>query len=180
MACSSILPNEPRPIFQVSTKATLLIVGQAPGRKAHETSKPFNDLSGDRLRDWLGIDRVTFYDSSRVALLPMAFCFPGSGTYGDRPPPPRCAELWRTKYETLMPDIRLTVACGRYAVDYYCARGTGQALAQIVKNWRQLPNDLMVLPHPSPRNNGWIKTNKWFEQDVLPELQRRVNSALDL
>ena len=177
-ACEAILPQEPRPIFQVSDTATLLIAGQAPGIKAHDSNLPFNDRSGDRLRDWLGIDRAVFYDASRVILLPMAFCYPGTATYGDYPPPSQCAELWRTKYLSLLTNIKLTVACGTYAVRWYYKQYKTQKLSELVRRWHDFPNDVIALPHPSPRNNGWLRRNPWFEQEVLPELRTRVLKAL--
>ena len=177
-ACEAILPQDPRPIFQVSNTATLLIAGQAPGIKAHESNLPFNDRSGDRLRDWLGINRTAFYDASRVILLPMAFCYPGSATYGDLPPPPQCAELWRTKYLSLLTNVKLTVACGTYAVRWYYNQDKTQNLSKLVRRWGDFPKDIIALPHPSPRNNGWLKRNPWFEQEVLPELRTRVMDVL--
>lgn len=177
-ACEAILPQDPRPIFQVSDSATLLIAGQAPGIKAHDSNLPFNDRSGDRLRDWLGIDRTVFYDASRVVLLPMAFCYPGTAAYGDLPPPPQCAALWRTKYLSLLTNVKLTVACGTHAVRWYYKQSKTQNLSKVVRSWRDFPKNVIALPHPSPRNNGWLKRNPWFEQEVLPELQTRVSEVL--
>ena len=177
-ACETILPHSPRPIFQVGPSATLLIAGQAPGIKAHESNLPFNDRSGDRLRNWLGIDRATFYDPTQVVLLPMAFCYPGTGRYGDLPPPAQCAKLWRTKYLSMLTNIKLTVACGTYAVHWYCNAYKEQNLTELVRRWSALPDNIFALPHPSPRNNGWLKNNPWFEKEVLPVLQTRVQDVL--
>lgn len=177
-ACKGILPHAPRPIFQVTDSASLLIAGQAPGIKAHDSYMPFNDRSGDRLRDWLGIDKSTFYDSRQVALLPMAFCYPGTAGFGDLPPPPQCAKLWRTKYLALLTNIKLTVVCGTYAVHWYYSADKKRNLAELVRDWRDFPKSIIALPHPSPRNNGWLKSNLWFEQEVVPELRTRVGDAL--
>ena len=177
--CVSVLPQVPRPVFQVSQSAKLLIAGQAPGLAAHNTGIPFNDRSGIRLREWLGVDADTFYDASRVNLLPMAFCYPGTGDYGDLPPPKQCAKLWRTKILNQLPNVELTVVCGGHALTWYFQEKQYNSLTEIVRNWRQLPSEILVLPHPSPRNNGWLKNNKWFEMEVLPELKQRVASILD-
>lgn len=138
---------------------------------------PFDDVSGDRLRDWLGIERDVFYDPSRIAILPMAFCFPGSGTGGDLPPPPICAETWRTRLLALLPDIGLTVLLGRYALDWHLPDADGP-LTETVAGWRRHWPSVLPLPHPSPRNGAWFKRNPWFEAEVLPALRARVAELL--
>ena len=166
-------------MFQANELSKILIVGQAPGKLAHETHLPFNDLSGDRLRTWLGIDRSTFYDPEHIALLPMAFCYPGTGIYGDLPPPKICAKMWRSKFLAKLTNIRLTITCGVYAAKWHVRESRASSLTEIVKRWQELPSNLIALPHPSPRNNGWLKQNSWFEGDVLPVLKERVAWALN-
>jgi len=175
--CSAHLPLGPRPVFQVQTSARILIASQAPGRKAHETGQTFNDISGDRLRTWLGLGRDEFYDPARVAILPMGFCFPGTGTSGDLPPRPECAPLWRARLLAPLANLQLTLAIGQYAVSWHLPNERG-SLAQIVGRWRQHWPRLVPMPHPSPRNIRWLKQNPWFEQEVLPELRSRIAAIL--
>ena len=177
-ACATELPLGPRPVLQLGRKARLVIAGQAPGVRVHETGVPFNDPSGDRLRDWLGIDRATFYDAQRVALLPMAFCYPGTGKSGDVPPPPRCARLWRERLLAQLDDARLTLVIGQYAIAWHLGKERKRTLTATVAAWADYGEAIMPLPHPSPRNNIWLKRNPWFEAEVLPTLRRRVSRAL--
>ncbi len=179
-ACTACdrLPLGPRPIFQASASARILIAGQAPGRVAHGQGRPFDDLSGDRLRDWLGIDRAAFYDSSRIALVPMGFCYPGTEKGADLPPRPECAARWREKLLGAMPDIELTILLGRYALDWHLPEARGAALTKAVEGWRVHFPRLVPLVHPSPRNIGWLKRNPWFETDVIPALRERVATLL--
>ncbi len=175
--CTEQLELGPRPILQVSTKAKILIAGQAPGTKVHATGIPFNDPSGDRLREWMGIDRDVFYDPDQIALLPMGFCYPGKGKSGDLPPIPLCAETWRSKLLGLMPQIELTLVVGQYAIGWHVEQ-PAKTLTATVQNWRDQGDRLLPLPHPSPRNNIWLKKNPWFEAEVVPHLRSRVAHLL--
>lgn len=163
--------------MQASTKARLLVVGQAPGRKVHETGIPFNDPSGDRLRAWLGIDRDTFYNEQQVALIPMGFCFPGTGRSGDLPPRKECAEAWRSDLLEQLMDVRLTLVLGQYATRWHLPDEKG-SLTEIVSRWRRWAPTTFVAPHPSPRNQLWLKRNPWFEEELLPALRARVSKVL--
>ena len=175
--CEDILPLGPRPMVQSSEAARVLIVGQAPGIRVHETGIPFNDPSGDRLRDWMGIDRSSFYDDQQIALVPMGFCFPGTGRYGDVPPPPICAQTWRQNLLDRMPDVRLTLVLGQHAHKWHLPK-KHKTLTDNVRAWESYGNDLVPLPHPSPRNNIWLKKNPWFADQLLPVLKVRVEDAL--
>jgi len=176
--CAPHLPLGPRPIVQLHPAARILLVSQAPGRRVHATGVPFDDPSGDRLRDWLGLDRATFHDPRRVAILPMGFCHPGRGRGGDLPPRPECAPLWHPRVLPHLRRVRLAVAIGRYAVAHYLAR-CGRNLTEVVRNWRSLPPPWLAVPHPSPRNGPWPLAHPWFGTEVLPELRRRVRLALE-
>ena len=177
--CSEYLPLDPRPVFQISKSAKILIVGQAPGRKVHESGIPFDDASGDRLRDWLGINRETFYDANRVAILPMGFCFPGTGKSGDLPPRPECAVAWRSKILGELSKVSLTLVIGQYAMNWHLGPRMKSTLTETIHSWREYQPNFLPLPHPSPRNNIWLKRNPWFEHDVLPELKESVVRILD-
>lgn len=166
----------PRPIVQVNPQAKILIVGQAPGRKTHHKGIPFDDPSGDRLREWMGVSRETFYDESIVAVLPMAFCYPGTGKSGDLAPPPQCADQWREQLLKFMPDIQLTLVIGQYALDWHVGDQQARNLTETVRGWKSHWPKLLPMPHPSPRNNRWLKNNPWFASEVLPQLRRRVSS----
>ena len=174
--CSD-LPLGPAPVLQAGSKAQILIVGQAPGRRAHLSCKPFDDLSGDRLRQWLGIDRPTFYNPDQIAIAPMAFCFPGTGRSGDLPPPPLCAESWRNRLLGMLPSVELTLVLGQYALRWHLPGHSG-SLTEACLQWRDHLPRMLVLPHPSPRNNRWLKANPWFESEVLPALRILVNTIL--
>lgn len=174
--CAPQLPHTPRPVLQVDARARILIAAQAPGRRVHESGVPFDDASGERLRAWMGIDRDTFYAADRVAIAPMSFCYPGRGTSGDRPPLAECAPAWREHVLALLPRIALTLVIGRYAQAWHLpAPGT---VTDTVRDWQRHGSGIVPLPHPSPRNNGWLKHNPWFEQVLLPALRRRVRDAL--
>jgi len=173
------LPLGPRPLLQVSDTATILIAGQAPGRRAHESGVPFEDISGDRLRAWLGIDRDTFYDASRIALLPMGFCFPGTGKSGDLPPRKECPPAWRKSLLAQLPGIRLTVLIGLYAHRWHLGKASGKTLTENVANWERFWPDIAPLPHPSPRNTAWLARNPDVESTLLPGLRKRVRELLD-
>lgn len=178
--CRAHLPNPPRPVFQAEPSARILIVGQAPGRKVHDTGIPFNDPSGDRLRHWLGVSRETFYDPALFAIIPMGFCYPGTGKGGDLPPRPECAEHWRTELLAELPSIRLTIVLGRYAHDWHLGKKSpAKPLADTVRDWRHhLQSDIAPMPHPSPRNIRWFKANPWFEADMIPAVRTRVAELL--
>jgi len=165
-------------VLQVHPAARILIAAQAPGRKVHDTGLPFNDASGDRLRQWMGIDRETFYDPTRIAILPMGFCFPGTGPAGDLPPRPECAKAWRAPLLAQLGRLRFSLVIGRYAQDYHLAEPANTSLTDRVKAWQGRQPAIVALPHPSPRNNLWLKRNPWFEQELLPVLRRRVAAAL--
>ena len=171
--CAAHLPLGPRPVLQVSPRARILIAGQAPGRKVHQTGVPFDDASGDRLRAWLGVAREQFYDPTLIAILPMGFCYPGTGTSGDLPPRPECAAAWRKPLLAKLRGIELTLVLGQYAQAYHFPEN-GASLTDLVKNWRVHWPHLIALPHPSPRNNLWLRRNSWFERDVLPRVRERI------
>ena len=175
--CKSMLPDGVRPVFQLHPKAQILIAGQAPGRKVHESGIPFDDASGNRLREWLGINQETFYNPKKIAILPMGFCYPGTGKNGDLPPRPECEPAWREQLLQQLPNLKMTLVLGRYAQKYHFKKESG-SLTELVKSWKKYwPNEI-PLPHPSPRNNIWLSNNQWFERDLLPKLQKRVSSVL--
>lgn len=176
--CADVLPAGPRPVVQANTNARVLIVGQAPGRRVHESGVPFNDPSGDRLRDWMGIDRATFYNADKVAILPMGFCYPGTGKSGDLPPRTECAAAWRARLLSRLPNIELTLVIGQYAIAWHLPSSKGQSVTATVKDWRSHWPAQIVLPHPSPRNNIWLKKNPWFEDELLPPLRDRIQTLL--
>jgi uracil-DNA glycosylase len=171
--CAAHLPLGPRPVLQMHVSARLLIVGQAPGRKVHASGVPFDDASGARLRDWLGITRERFYDARQVALLPMGFCYPGTGKSGDLPPRSECAPAWRAPLLSHLKKIQLTVVIGQYAMAHHLPKERG-SLTETVQAWQNHWPTVLPLPHPSPRNNLWLKRNPWFELDLLPMLRARV------
>jgi len=175
--CDAELPLGPRPVLQVDPAARILIAGQAPGSKVHETGVPFDDPSGDRLRDWMGIDRSTFYNPKKVAILPMGFCYPGRGKSGDLPPLKRCADTWRSELLNSLGHIQLTLIVGQYAMQWHL-EAPKKNLTETVRAWREYGDDVFPMPHPSPRNNIWLKKNAWFEADVLPQLRERVQKSL--
>lgn len=177
--CAAHLPNPPRPVFQAHPAARILVVGQAPGRRVHETGLPFNDPSGDRLRDWMGVDRDTFYDATRIALVPMGFCYPGTGKGGDLPPRPECASSWRERLLTALPNIEFTLLVGSYAIAWHLYPGKRPPpVAETVSHWRDWWPQLVPMPHPSPRNNRWLRQRPWFEKEVTPAVRARVKSLV--
>ncbi len=176
--CAAHLPLGPRPVVQVHSTARILIVGQAPGRKVHETGIPFNDASGERLRAWLGISSEVFYDAQQIALLPMGFCYPGTGKSGDLPPRPECAPAWRELLLSHLKNLELTLVIGQYAQGYHLPNN-GASVTEVVQAWREHYPQVIPLPHPSPRNNLWLKRNPWFESELLPALQSRVSQVLE-
>ncbi|MEH6444423.1 MAG: uracil-DNA glycosylase family protein [Oceanospirillaceae bacterium] len=175
--CEEKLPLGPRPVLQFSENARILIAGQAPGRKVHLTGIPFDDASGARLRQWLGVSDEQFYDAQQFAILPMGFCFPGTGKSGDLPPRPECVEAWRKPLLDQLPNLQMTVVLGQYAQKYHM-QGRNMSVTERVRAWRDHWPTLVPLPHPSPRNNIWLHKNSWFEQEVIPSLQSKVRSIL--
>ncbi|WP_419912948.1 uracil-DNA glycosylase family protein [Hoeflea sp.] len=181
-----VLPHEPRPVIVASSEARLLIAGQAPGTRVHSSGIPFNDPSGDRLRDWMGVDRDVFYDLHRIAIVPMGFCFPGLDSKGgDRPPRRECRETWHDQVISALPRIRLALFIGQYAHAYHLGAHREATLTKTVANWRVIRDSarafrVFALPHPSWRNNAWLKKNPWFEDELLPELRNDVRGILDL
>ena len=170
--------HSPRPVAWFLPDARILIAGQAPGLRVHESGVPFDDRSGDRLREWLGVGRDQFYDKSLFAVVPMAFCFPGYNAAGhDRPPPKRCAATWRARVLGGLRNVELTILVGSYAQAWHL--GGNMRLQDRVENWAAYAPDVFVTPHPSWRNTGWIKRNPWFESDLLPQLQARVRGIMD-
>ena len=162
--CEPYLEHGVRPVLQLHPDAKVLIVGQAPGCKVHESGVPFDDASGNRLRDWMGINKETFYDPKKVAILPMGFCYPGTGKSGDLPPRPECAPTWREALLGTLTKLQLTLVIGQYAMAYHLPK-TDKNLTETVKAWRTLDPAHLPLPHPSPRNNIWLKKNQWFERE---------------
>lgn len=175
--CASSLPHGVRPVVQVAKEARILIAGQAPGRRVHESGVPFDDPSGERLRDWMGIDRETFYDASKIAILPMGFCYPGSTSSGDLPPRKECASAWREPLLAALPNLKLTLVLGRWALDYHLPQAP-KTVTAAVKDWQRGWPKIIPLPHPSPRNRAWFKKNPWFETELLPKLSRRIQRVL--
>ncbi|WP_372742088.1 uracil-DNA glycosylase family protein [Neptunomonas sp.] len=175
--CEKHLQNGVRPVLQIDPKAKVLIVGQAPGRKVHESGVPFDDASGDRLRDWMGVTREVFYDAEQIAILPMGFCYPGKGKSGDLPPRPECAPAWRDQLLSHLSNVELTLLIGQYAQAYHLKQKPG-SLTETVRGWRTYSPDMIPVPHPSPRNNIWLSKNPWFEKELLPELRRQVHRVL--
>ena len=176
--CSSHLPLPAKPIVQLHSNAQILIAGQAPGIKAHNSGIPFDDASGKRLREWMGIDEKTFYNSEKIAILPMGFCYPGSGKSGDLAPRPECALHWRIRLLEQLSNIQLTLLVGQYAHRWHLAINGKENLTETVKAWQEYWPNILPLPHPSPRNNRWIKNNPWFAKDVLPVLKLEINRII--
>jgi uracil-DNA glycosylase len=178
--CAAHLPLGPRPVLRGLPSARLLITSQAPGTKVHETGLSFNDRSGERLRDWLGIDRATFYDETRIAILPMGLCYPGrDGAGGDLPPRPECAPLWHARLLAAWPRIELTLLVGSFAIDHYLLGRKQKSMTETVRAWREHLPAYLPLPHPSWRTTAWERKNPWFVEAVLPDLRRRVRALLD-
>ena len=175
--CKDHLPLGPRPVLQFHPKARILIAGQAPGSKVHGSGVPFDDASGNRLREWLGVTPDVFYDPKQIAILPMGFCFPGTGKSGDLPPRPECAPAWRTQLLARLRRLEITLVLGKYAQLYHLDE-TSSSLTELVKSWRNYWPSIVPLPHPSPRNNLWLSRNPWFAAELLPVLRERVAEIL--
>jgi uracil-DNA glycosylase len=170
------LPLGPRPVLRASATARILIVGHAPGRRVHATGVPWDDPSGDRLRAWMGLDRAAFYDDERVAIVPMGLCYPGTGVSGDLPPRPACAPRWHPPLLAAMPRLGLILLVGNYAQKHYLPSWRSLGLTERTRRWREVPSPFLPLPHPSGRNNAWLRRNPWLEDELLPELRRRLAS----
>lgn len=176
--CQEFLPLGPNPIVKASESAQMILIGQAPGLKVHETSVPWDDPSGVRLREWLQVEDTVFYNASKIALIPMGFCYPGKGKSGDLPPRPECAPLWHKSLIEKMPEVKLTVLIGQYAQKYYLQKKVKKNLTETVKAFQEYLPNYLPLPHPSPRNLIWLKKNAWFEEDVLPVLRQKVSEIM--
>lgn len=178
--CAGYLPLGPRPIVRLAEEARILVVGQAPGTKVHASGIPWDDASGKRLRAWMGLEADAFYDETRIAIVPMGFCYPGKGSGGDMPPRPECAPLWHQRLLEHLPNRKLTLLIGQYAQEYYLSERRKATLGETVRAWEEyLPSGYMPLVHPSPRNGIWLSKNPWFEAEVVPSLQSVVQAALN-
>jgi uracil-DNA glycosylase len=177
--CAAHLPLGPRPVTQFSATSRILIIGQAPGTKVHASGVPWHDDSGDRLREWTGLDDHEFYDPAKVALVPMGFCYPGKAAGGDAPPRPECAPRWHHRILDLLPADRLTLLVGSYAQQYYLPRDAGRTLVERVRNFERFAPSVFPTPHPSWRSIGWQKRNPWFETELLPRLRAEIRRQLD-
>jgi uracil-DNA glycosylase len=177
-ACESFLPLGARPVLQAGETARILIVGQAPGARVHATGIPWDDPSGERLRNWMGISANTFYDRSRVAIMPMGYCYPGRGNGGDSPPRPECARLWHAKLLARLPSVELTLLIGQYAQRHFLGRRCKTSLTETVRSWSEYAPDYFPLPHSSPRNQPWFARHPWLEADLVPALRMRVREML--
>ena len=175
--CAAHLEHGVRPVLQIDSTAKILIAGQAPGRKVHESGIPFNDASGDRLRQWMGVSKDTFYNAKEIAILPMGFCYPGTGKSGDLPPRAECAIAWRDRLLKQLPQLQITLVIGKYAQAYHLSQNR-LSLTDTVKAGKDYWPSIVPLPHPSPRNNGWLKKNPWFEDEILPNLRKRITDIL--
>lgn len=175
--CAEHLPLRPRPVLQFDPRARILLAGQAPGRKVHASGIPFDDASGERLRAWLGLSREQFYDAGLLAILPMGFCYPGTGKSGDLPPRRECAATWRKPLLQHLQHLQLTLVIGQYAQAWHLPEAP-RTLTETVRHWRDWWPTLVPLPHPSPRNQRWLRQNPWFEQELLPVLRERIAELL--
>jgi uracil-DNA glycosylase len=177
--CKDHLTLGCRPIIQVGTDARILIIGQAPGARVHASGTPWDDASGERLRSWMGINQETFYDETKIAIIPMGFCYPGRGRGGDLPPRKECAELWLEQLLSALPNIELTLLIGQYAQRHFLKHLRKPTLTETVRHWQDYVPDYLPLPHPSPRNIPWFQRHSWFEQDLLPVIRSRVRSIIN-
>lgn len=177
--CADKLWHEPRPVLRAAETSRLLVVGQAPGRRVHETGIPWNDPSGDLLREWLQLSREQFYDETSIAIIPAGLCYPGTANGSDLPPRPECAPHWHLRLLAALPNIELILLIGQYAQAYYLGSRRKRTLAETVAAWREYAPQFLPLPHPSPRNRLWLKRNPWFEAEILPMLRARVRLILD-
>lgn len=178
--CKLVLPHGPRPVLSVSAESKILIIGQAPGIKVHESGIPWDDQSGKELRRWLGVNHTQFYNTSMFGIMPMGFCYPGKGTSGDLPPQPECAPLWHPQLLPLMPQVQLVLLIGKYAQQHYLGTQMKSSLTETVHHYQHYLPTYLPLVHPSPRNKIWQKKNPWFEEEVIPMLQQKVNMLLKI
>lgn len=177
--CAQDMPHEPRPVIQAAKTAKIVITGQAPGTRVHASGRPFTDPSGDRLREWMQVDEAVFYDESKIAIVPMGFCFPGlDAKGGDLPPRKECAPLWQSRVHENLPHVELTLLVGLYAQRFHLASQTQKTLTETVRQGERYQPDFLPLPHPSWRNNAWLSKNPWFEAKILPMLRRRIREIL--
>jgi uracil-DNA glycosylase len=176
--CAADLPLGPRPVLRASGTARLLIAGQAPGTRVHASGIPWDDPSGDRLREWLGVDRDTFYDERQIAIVPMGFCYPGKGSSGDLPPRPECSATWHPRLVPMLEKVELVLTIGQYAQAYHLGEQRKASLTDTVRAWRSYAPRIIPLPHPSPRNTAWLQRNPWFARELLPVLRKRVRDLL--
>ena len=172
--CAKHLPFEPNPVVRPSSMAKVLIIGQAPGTKVHATGIPWNDPSGDKLREWMGVDRDLFYKSKHIGIMPTGFCYPGKGKSGDLPPRPECAPTWHPRLMKHMRRVELILLIGQYAQKYYLKDASKKTLTETVRAWKEYAPLYLPMPHPSPRNKLWLKKNAWFEKEIVPALQRKI------
>ncbi|MEO1039265.1 MAG: uracil-DNA glycosylase family protein [Pseudomonadota bacterium] len=178
--CAEALPHAPRPVLRGSSSARIQIIGQAPGTRVHASGMPFTDPSGDRLRGWMGVSEAQFYDEAQIAITPMGLCFPGlDAKGGDRPPRAECAPLWQARLRASLPRVQCTLLIGAYAQKRWLGESAKKTLTETVLQWRDFAPDVFALPHPSWRNNVWLKRNPWFENEVLPSLRLRIRSILN-
>jgi len=177
--CDNFLEHVVRPVLAAHPNSKVIIIGQAPGIKVHNSGIPWEDKSGDNLRDWLGVDKETFYNPETIAIVPMGFCYPGKGKSGDLPPRPECAPQWHPRILKALSNIQFTILIGKYAQDYYLKQGKKKTLTETVKNYTAYMPHTFVLPHPSPRNNIWMAKNPWFKAEVLPELKKAMASIIE-
>ena len=178
VVCAQFLPFSPKPIFSFSGESKIVLIGQAPGTKVHESGVPWDDASGERLREWLGVTSEEFYDTKNFAIVPMGFCYPGKGKSGDLPPRPECAPLWMDRILDHLRNHRLKLLIGQYSQKHFLGESRMKNLTETVKNWREYLPDHVVLPHPSPRNNIWLKKNPWFNDELVPAIQKLVRKSL--
>ena len=176
--CKKHLPFAPRPVLQAGPDAKIIIIGQAPGLKVQQSGKPWDDASGKKLREWLGVDDDTFYNPKKIALVPMGFCYPGKGTSGDLPPRPECAPQWHHLLLSSMKKVKLIILIGQYSQNYYLGDNAKENLTATVKAYKNYLPQYFTLPHPSPRNHFWLVKNKWFEKETIPLLQKKVKLIL--
>lgn len=172
--CRDFLPFSPKPVFSFSPKSRIVLIGQAPGIKVHESGIPWNDASGKRLREWLNISSDEFYDETKFSIVPMGFCYPGNKGKGDLPPRPECAELWMQRILKTIKHKKLLLLIGQYSQNYFLAETKKRTLTETVKHWQEYLPDYFVLPHPSPRNNIWLRKNPWFDKRVVPSLRKAI------
>ena len=176
--CSDHLPLGPRPVLRAHPKSKMIIIGQAPGTAVHKSGIPWDDKSGENLRSWLNIDKSVFYDTEKIGIIPMGFCYPGKGKSGDLPPRSECAPLWHNLLFEKMKQVELILLIGKYAQDYYLKDRARKTLTETVKNYKDYLPKYFVLPHPSPRNNIWKAKNEWFEKEVVPALRNEINHLI--